>query len=103
MGPLLEGLATSLCEPPPRAFQDSALSAPSRENRLAPLPRAAPQVHGNHVHLAEVWERRLGTLNKGSPAEAPRHRVHTARPSGGAEIFFPSLVLELAVAVHCEP
>mmetsp|Transcript_40544 Transcript_40544/g.134173 ORF Transcript_40544/g.134173 Transcript_40544/m.134173 type:complete len:91 (+) Transcript_40544:652-924(+) len=35
------------------------------------------EVHGNHVHLAEVWERRLGTLNKGSPAEAPRHRVHT--------------------------
>ena len=60
-----------------------------RENRLEPLPRAAPQVHGNHVHLAEVWERRLGPLNKGSPAEAPRHRVHTARPSGVAEIFFP--------------
>ena len=53
------------------------------------------------MHLAEVWERRLGTLNKGSPAEAPRHRVHTARPSGVAEICFPSLVLELAVAVHC--
>ncbi|EOD04487.1 hypothetical protein EMIHUDRAFT_439142 [Emiliania huxleyi CCMP1516] len=39
--------------------------------------RAPYEVHGNHVHLAEVWERRLGTLNKGSPAEAPRHRVHT--------------------------
>ena len=59
--------------------------------RTASSPSLAPllQVHGNHVHLAEVWERRLGTLNKGSPAEAPRHRVHTARPSGVAEIFFP--------------
>ena len=64
----------------------STVCTPSRENRLEPLPRAAPQVHGNHVHLAEVWERRLGTLNKGSPAEAPRHRVHTARPRGEAEI-----------------
>jgi len=60
-----------------RNFQMSQGQSVSLEASLWRSLRAPYEVHGNHVHLAEVWERRLGTLNKGSPAEAPRHRVHT--------------------------